>query len=322
MHSNSVFIIGEIGCNHDGDLAQARALIDVAAEARCDAVKFQLFRADVLYPTSDPAHAVLKSNELPRGWVPLLSEYALGKGVQFLASPFDVEAVGVLEAVGVGFYKVASSELRNTRLLLSIARTCKPVFMSTGMCTLAEISEAIDLLDANGCPEIVLLHCYSVYPTPIEDVNLRVMDTLHHTFGREVGLSDHSLGITVPIAAAARGARAVEKHFTLSRSLSGPDHGYALEPTELAEMVQRIRDVERALGTPVKKLHPLEVEYCRLDGIYTSRDLAAGERISADDVVVRRPFRGVAARYASGIIGLELRESLSAGTAIDWRHLR
>jgi len=238
MSADTVYLVAEAASNFDGNLAQAKKLVDVAKDAGADAVKFQLFKADVLYPEKNqPVHAVVKANEFPRQWLPELCGHAKSRGIDFLATPFDAEAVDLLEEAGVKAYKWGSSETTNHPLLLKAARTRKPVYLSTGMCTMADIAEAVEILDQNGCPSVTVLHCYSVYPTAYEDANLRVLKTLRHAFGKPVGFSDHSLGIALPIAAAALGATVIEKHFTLDRTLKGPDHSYALEPRELKEMV-------------------------------------------------------------------------------------
>lgn len=315
------YIIAEAGSNFDGSLDKAKKLIDAAAEAKADAVKFQLFRADILYPErNQPVYAVVKANELPREWVPALAKHSKRRGIDFLATPFDAEAVDLLESAGVGAYKWGSSETTNHRLLLKVARTRKPVYLSTGMCAMADIAEAVEILDANGCPETTILHCYSVYPLPYADANLRVMETLR-AFGKPVGFSDHSLGIALPIAAAALGASVIEKHFTLDRKLKGPDHSYALEPGELAEMVKHIREVEQALGSPLKKLHPDEVAWCRLDGVYARRAIKKGETLAGEALSTRRPAADVPARLARSLCGLRAKAAIPAGSAVRWKDL-
>ena len=314
-----VYIVAEAGSNFDGKLSQAKQLIDAAAEAKADAVKFQLFRADVLYPDkSQPIHSKVKNCELPREWLGELMAYSKSRSIDFLATPFDTEAIDLLENAGIKAYKWGSSETTNHRLLLRAARTGRPVYLSTGMCTMADIAEAVDILDANGCPEVTILHCYAVYPTAYEDAHLRVMDTLRHAFHKPVGFSDHSLGIALPIAAAALGASVIEKHFTLDRNLKGPDHSYAVEPHELKEMVVQIRNVEKALGSPEKRMHPDEIAWGRRDGIYAKRPIKKGQMIMAKDLLIQRPATSVAARYRASVAGMNAKTDLKEGSPIRW----
>lgn len=322
MSADTVYLVAEAGSNFDGNLAQAKKLVDVAKDAGADAVKFQLFKADVLYPEKNqPVHAVVKANEFPRQWLPELCGHAKSRGIDFLATPFDAEAVDLLEEAGVKAYKWGSSETTNHPLLLKAARTRKPVYLSTGMCTMADIAEAVEILDQNGCPSVTVLHCYSVYPTAYEDANLRVLKTLRHAFGKPVGFSDHSLGIALPIAAAALGATVIEKHFTLDRTLKGPDHSYALEPRELKEMVLAVRSVEKALGSAAKLMHPDESAWGRRDGLYAARALKKGTVLAAGDLLAKRPATSLAARYRASVVGMTLRADVAEGGALRWQDL-
>lgn len=257
------FIIAEVGSNHNRDLVQAKKLIDVASESGADAVKFQLFKADVLYKRHDPMFKVMKENEVPREWVKELSKYANDRGIMFLASPFDREAVDLLQEIESPAIKLASSEAVNLSLLRYAASKKRPILISTGMCDLADVYEAVETISSMGNDDIILLQCTSLYPTESKDVNLRVMDMLRETFQFPVGYSDHTLGYFMPAIAVARGACLVEKHFTLSRKLKGPDHSYALEPDELMQMVKAIREVEQSLGSAVKSILPEEKKVAR-----------------------------------------------------------
>jgi N-acetylneuraminate synthase/N,N'-diacetyllegionaminate synthase len=223
------YIIAEAGSNHDGDLEQARALIDVAAQAGVNAVKFQCI---------DP---------LRKEWLPDLKKHTVAWGMEFLATPFDVDAVKLLDELNVAAIKIASPELVRENLLTAAARTKRPLILSTGMATMGNIERALEVTGFRT-EHVALLQCTTRYPTPYEQANLYAMDTLRDAFGVTVGLSDHTLGTAVPIAAAALRASIIEKHFTLDRGLKGPDHSYALEPEELKAMVQGIRQVEVALG--------------------------------------------------------------------------
>ena len=253
------FIIAEIGSNHDRDLRQARELMDSAHGAGADAVKFQVFSADALYLKDDPYHKLFAENELPREWIPELTDFARELGVVFLASVFDNDAVDRLHEVNVPAYKIASAELTDSSLLKYTSAKMKPMILSTGMSDLTDIARAIDIVCSTGNREIIILHCTSLYPTKTHQVNLRAMTTIKSHFSPlPVGLSDHTMSITIPAAAVAMGACVIEKHITLGRILSGPDHSYALEPNEFKQMVQSIREVEDSLGSPVKAPLPEE----------------------------------------------------------------
>jgi N,N'-diacetyllegionaminate synthase len=230
-----VYIIAEAGSNHDGALIQALDLIEDASYAGCDAVKFQCIPP------------------FQRHWWPELDARAERVGIDLLATPFDVDAVEFLANVGVPLLKIASPEIVNLPLVEAAANTGKPLLLSTGMADLGEISQALKARDLDLAEQdVALLHCTTRYPTPPAQINLRAMETLRFVFGFPVGLSDHSEGIAIPIAAAALGARIIEKHFTLDKTLEGPDHHYALEPEELRQMVEGVRQVEQALGTREK----------------------------------------------------------------------
>ena len=245
---NAAYIIAEIGSNHDQDIGQAKALIDAAAEAGVDAAKFQLFKAEDLRQERDEIFDTIKSVEFPREWIEEISGYTRDKGLAFLAAPFDEEAVDLLDRYDAPAFKMASSEIANFSLLQHVAKKKKPIILSTGMSDLADVHDALQVIEEAGNDEVVLLHCVALYPTPPDKLNLRVMDTLRTAFQIPVGFSDHTLGILFPSVAVARGACAIEKHLTPDRSLPGPDHSYAIEPPELIEMVKNIRDIEVGLG--------------------------------------------------------------------------
>ena len=316
------FVIAEAGSNHDRKIEQAKQLIDVAKKSGVDAVKFQLFRAEGLYAKDHPAFKVVKENELPRQWLGELVRYAKSKKIIFLATPFDREAVDLLVKHGVPAFKWGSSETTNLDLLRYAALKKKPMLLATGMCDLSDIQQAVEVMIASELDEAALLHCASVYPCPPVQANLRVMDTLKIAFGLPVGFSDHSLGLALPVAAVARGARIIEKHFTLSRALRGPDHSYALEPDELAGMVRLIREAEASLGSSVKILLPDEVKYGRRDGLYAARALSKGQQVSPKDICIKRPAVGIKSRYAKLAIGKTLARSLPKHAPISWTDLK
>jgi N-acetylneuraminate synthase/N,N'-diacetyllegionaminate synthase len=328
-----VYVIAEIGSNHDGKLPQARRLIDLAARAGADAVKFQTFRADRLYPplrfaadgttTPHPTHEFLKHHEVPHAWHAALKARADARGVDFLSTPFDEDAADLLVAVGCPALKIASGDLTHHALLRHVARTKTPVLLSTGMATLGEIDAAVGVLRGSGCRELALLHCVSNYPPDFAQVNVRAVETLRRAFACPVGQSDHSLGVAVPLAAVTLGASLVEKHLTLSRRLSGPDHPYAMEPEEFAAMVREIRNLEQALGdgrkVPAKSEVP-ERTYARR-GVYARRDLAAGETLATRDLAALRPAVGLGAEALDQVVGRKVRRAVRAWEAIGRKDL-
>jgi sialic acid synthase SpsE len=316
-----VFIIAEAGSNHNKKLGQAMKLIDVASQSGADAVKFQLFKAEKLYRKGDPAFDVVKANELPREWVNKLAGYSRKKGLIFLASPFDTESVDLLYSIGVQAYKCASSETVNLPLLRYIASKKKPVIISTAMCNLADVYEAVEAVFSTGNENVALLQCTSLYPAAPHDVNLRVMDTLGRSFGVPVGYSDHTLGITMPIGAVARGACVIEKHFTLSRGLKGPDHFYALEPDEFKQMVIAIREVEQGLGSAIKMMLPEEKKCARRNSLIAKKDIPKGTKLAQDMIVINRPALGIEPRFLDAVIGQKTKRQIKKDEAITWESI-
>ncbi|MFC4768240.1 N-acetylneuraminate synthase [Effusibacillus consociatus] len=337
--SQNVYIIAEAGVNHNGSLDLAKKLIDVAAEAGADAVKFQTFKADNLvrknaskaeYQTrttdaSESQYAMIKKLELDEEDHQILIQHCDHRGIQFLSTPFDFDSVDLLvHKFNVKQLKISSGEITNAPLLLKAARSSKPIILSTGMSTLGEVEQALAVLafgytEPDSMPSIeafhfaycsvegqqalrqnvVLLHCTTEYPAPFEDVNLRAMDTLATAFGLPVGFSDHTSGIAVPIAAVARGAVVIEKHFTLDRNLPGPDHKASLEPDELKDMVRSIRQVEAALGSPLKTPAPSELKNISVarKSLVAARTIREGEIFTTENLTVKRPGDGISPMY-------------------------
>lgn len=295
-----VFIIGEAGSNHNGRLETAHELIDVAARAGVDAVKFQTFRAERLYPrsagTSDylgsetPIFDIIRSLEMPEEWLGELRDHAWSSDLAFLSTPFHVEAVDLLDRY-VDAFKVASYELTHDPLLEAVAARGKPVILSTGAVELSEVRHAVGVLNEKDCVGLVLLQCTAAYPTPLESANVRALVTLRETLDVLSGLSDHTRDPTAaPMAATALGAAVIEKHFTLSNRMTGPDHAYALEPEELKRMVGAVRRVEAVLGDGVKRVQPVEEElrHFAQRSIFTTRDVQRGDRFDTGNVDVLR----------------------------------
>jgi sialic acid synthase SpsE len=313
-------IIGEAGSNHDGSLDQAKALIDAAADSGIDVVKFQVFEAEQLLTRDHPAFAVIKANELPRAWLEPLVDHARRRGVIFAASPFDADAVDRLHKLDVPLYKWASPEIHDIPLLQQAARTGKALIISTGMSGLTDVQIAVETAREQGNDAIILLHCVSLYPTPAEHANLRMMDGLRHAFGLPVGFSDHTMSTMVPVAAVARGACVIEKHFTLSRTLKGPDHPFALEPAELAAMVRGIREVEVALGASVKQpLYGVERTDLNYKGLVAAVRIPKGTPIAWEMLRVKRaPPHGIKPVWLPQIVGRRAARDLQPDEPITW----
>lgn len=304
-----VYIIAEAGVNHNGNLDTALALVEKARKAGADCVKFQTFRAvntiscyaeKAAYQKettgADTSQLdMVKKLELPFDAFLRLKEHCYRIGITFLSTPFDLESIAFLNNLNMPFWKVPSGEVTNLPYLLAIAKTKKPVVMSTGMCEVEEIRAAVDILRSNGAPQITLLHCNTEYPTPYGDVNLRAMETMRTQFGLEVGYSDHTPGIEIPIAAAAMGAAVIEKHFTLDRNMEGPDHKASLEPAELKAMVSAVRHVEAALGSGIKTASPSERKNITVarKSVVARRAIQEGELLTEENITVKRPGTGI-----------------------------
>ena len=316
--SAAPYVIAEVGSNFDKNLDKARKLIDVAKEAGANAVKFQLFRADVLYPNRDGLYEIFKTIELDAEWVPVLDKHAREQGMHFMASAFDMGSVDVLDAVKTPAHKVASSETTNLGFLHKLASTGKPMIISTGMCDMVDVEEAVNTCLGAGNNQVVLMQCGAVYPLPNELVNLRVIKSLARRFSCPVGFSDHTLGVVAAITAVGLGATVFEKHFTLDKKGAGPDHFYALEPDELKSYISAIRESHEALGSGEKQMLPKEREVGRREGLYLARNMAKGETITAADIVIKRPAIGLRARYASAVIGATLAEAVAKEHPLNW----
>jgi pseudaminic acid synthase len=330
------YVIAEAGSNHNRDLDTAKRLIDVAAESGSDAVKFQTYTAEGLYSrkTPNPSYLakdhllkdqetvweLIKRVEIPWEWHQALADHAAAAGVDFLSTPFEEAAVELLEGLKVPAYKVASYEITHLPLIEFCARTGKPLLLSTGMASLADIERALDVANAAGCDQVALLHCAINYPPNFEDLNLRAIQTLRSAFQVPVGWSDHTMGHTADVTAVALGACLVEKHFTLSREQEGPDHAFALEPDELAAMVQAIRETEASLGSPVKRVTEAESEMFRLGrrSLVAARDLQPGETLRRDDIAVKRPGYGIPVYELDAVVGRRVAVAIEADEILQW----
>jgi sialic acid synthase SpsE len=328
------YVIAEIGANHNRDMAIARELIDRAAEAGADAVKFQTYSGDRIYSSKTPRFQyldgvtdrtpaeLLEEISLPRDWQGPLAEYARESGVDFFSSPFDHDAVAELDALDVPVLKIASFEIVDLPLIRRAAETGRPLLISTGMANLGEIEDALRAAFEGGAAGVGLMQCTSVYPAPPERANLRAMETMRRAFGVPTGLSDHTTGIAIPIAAATLGAAFIEKHVTLDRTMPGPDHAFALEPQDLRAMVAGIREAQASLGDGRKTGPGPEesVEMYRLGrrSLILTRDLPAGTVIERDMLTVKRPGWGIAPRDLEHIVGRTLRADAEADDIVTW----
>ncbi|CAI8265550.1 MAG: N,N'-diacetyllegionaminic acid synthase [Gammaproteobacteria bacterium] len=312
------YVIAEVGSNFDKNFDKARKLIDVAKDAGANAVKFQLFRADVLYPNRDGLYDIFKSIELDAEWIPELNKHACEQDLHFIASAFDIGSIDILEAVGVPAHKVASSETTNLGFLHKVASTGKPVIISTGMCDMVDVEEAVNTCMGTDNRQVVLMQCGAMYPLPSELVNLRVIQTLVHRFNCPVGFSDHTLGQVAAITAVGLGATVFEKHYTLNKKGAGPDHFYALEPDELKSYVSAIHEAHDALGSGEKQMLPKERELGRREGLYLARNMTKGETITAADLLIKRPAVGLRSRYANTVVGATLVQSMEKEQPLKW----
>lgn len=312
------FIIAEVGSNHDGKLEQAKKLIDIAAESGADAVKFQTFKADKLFNKITNKEIVdkLEILEVHKDWYEELLNYTDKKGLIFLSSAFDEDSADLLDSFGIAAYKVASYELTHIPLLEYIAEKNKPIILSTGMANESEVKEAVECIYSAGNRQVILLHCVSQYPAEPENVNLKSMLALKRIFDCPVGFSDHTETIYAPIAAVALGATVIEKHFTLDKSLPGPDHAYALEPDELKQMVTGIREVERMLGTGEIKPADSEInERAWRRAIYAARDISEGTITTKDMLTIVRPSPegSLAPKYLKELLGKRIKKDIKEG---------
>ena len=330
----SVFIIAEAGVNHNGSIRLAKKLIDIASYSGADAVKFQTFKtenvltkkakkAEYQNKTTDASESqfnMIKKLELGMGAHKELIKYCENKNIIFLSTPFDIDSINMLSDLNVKFFKIPSGEVNNLPYLRHIGSLKKSIILSTGMSTLHEIKDALDILIDSGTPikNITVLHANTMYPTPMKDVNLNAMLSIQKEFGVDVGYSDHTLGIEVDIAAVAMGASVIEKHFTLSKDMDGPDHIASLEPDELKNMVLAIRNIEKALGDGEKKASPSESVNLSVvrKSIVASKNIKKGDLLTEKNIAVKRPGNGINPMKWDDIIGSTARKNYNADELI------
>lgn len=332
---SNIFIIAEAGVNHNGDLNTAKKMVDKAVIAGVDAIKFQTFKASNLV-TKDAKQANYQINNLGKETSQLqmleklelsyreyieLKIYCDMKKIMFLSSPFDLESIDFLNSIGMPIFKIPSSEIDNVPYLIKIAKLKKKVILSTGMSNLSDIEFSLNILKENGTKDIVVLHCNTDYPTKMEEVNLLAMQTIENAFKVPVGYSDHTQGIEVAIAAAALGAKIIEKHFTLNKNMNGPDYKASLEPFELNNMVKAVRNVERALGDGIKVQTPSE----KINRAVARKSLVAKvfikskETFTEENVCVKRPGTGISPRNWSYVIGKKAKRDFEKDELIDYK---
>lgn len=328
-------IIAEVGVNHNGSVGMAKKLVDSAQKCGADAVKFQTYKTEDLI-TKDAKKAeyqiknsdegsqfeMLKKLELSSEDFVEINQHALEKKITLLSSPFDNKSVDLLDELGMPLFKIASGEITNLPLIKRIAKKEKPIILSTGMANLCEIEEAVKLIEKYN-NELILMHCVTNYPSKPEDTNLNVIQTLKNTFKKPTGFSDHSPGIEMPIAAVALGSCVIEKHFTLDKTLSGPDHKASLEPHEFARMVRSIRNVENGLGNGIKKLTDDEIKIKKLvrKSLVAKEDIPKGTRISGNMVTIKRPGTGIEPKFFNLLIGKKTKSTINKDTVLKWDQL-
>ncbi len=340
--TQKTIIIAEAGVNHNGNFENAIKLIEKAAEAGADYVKFQTFKADNLVTKSakkaayqeknvndgdDSQYLMLKKLEMPFEWHYKLQKHAVINGIKFLSTGFDEESIDFLDSLGIDLYKIPSGEITNKHYLQHIAKKGKPIIISTGMSTMDDIKAAVKVICDQGIrrSNVIVLHCNTEYPTPMMDVNLKAMESIKNEIGVEVGYSDHTLGIEVPIAAVALGATVIEKHFTLDKNLPGPDHLASLEPSELKEMISAIRNIEKAIsGDSKKKPSNSELKNIQIvrKSLHYSKSRGKGHIIQEHDLVALRPGNGISPMEIDNFIGKELLYDVTEFTQVEIKHFK
>jgi N,N'-diacetyllegionaminate synthase len=339
LKKDKVFIIAEAGVNHNGSIELAKKLIDAAVEAKVDAVKFQTFisenviskyaeKADYQKSTTGVEEnqlEMVRKLELSFDDFIELKKYCETKGIMFLSTPFDMDSIEFLETLEMGLWKVPSGEITNLPYLQKIGSYNEEVIFSTGMSTLGDIENALGILVTSGTSieNITILHCNTEYPTPMHDVNLKAMLSIKSAFGVNIGYSDHTLGIEVSIAAVALGATVIEKHFTLDKSMQGPDHLASLEPTELIALVEGIRNIESALGSATKLPSVSESKNIKIarKSIHSAKDVKAGHVFAMKDFTVKRPGDGISPFFINEIVGCIAKNDLLEDSILNFKDI-
>jgi N-acetylneuraminate synthase/N,N'-diacetyllegionaminate synthase len=332
-----VFIIAEAGVNHNGSLKMAKEMVDAAKSAGADAIKFQTFTAENLVTARAPKALYQKKNALGKNQLEMLKklelsnlhfkelfDYCQKKRIIFLSTPFDSQSALFLQELGVGAFKVSSGDLPNLPLLKQIAGYKKPVILSTGMSSMKEIGEAVNTIVSVGNQKLILLHCTTNYPTKYEEVNLKAIETLRKRFKLPVGYSDHTAGVIISVAAVALRACVIEKHFTLSQALPGPDHLASLEPNQLREMVRSIREIEKAMGSGEKVPTAAEVRMKKIarKSLVANVDIPRDAKINAEMLAIKRPGTGIEPRYLTRLMKYRTKKSIRKDQVLFWEDIK
>ena len=327
------YFIAEIGSNFDGSLERAKHMVDLAVRAGANAAKFQTFKAETIInkeafkkSTSfqanwkKPVWQVYEEAEFPLEWHKEVSDYCRKKGIDFFTSPYNREAVDLLEKLDVIAYKIGSGEITNLEFLEFVASKKRPIILGCGAATLGEIGEAVKIIHQAGNEDLILLQCVTMYPSPISEANIRAMVTLGNAFQSQVGYSDHTPGSIVPLGAVALGGCVIEKHFTDDKKRVGPDHPYAMDVSDFKNMVNSLRALESALGSPIKDVAPCESEAVILQrrSLFAARDIKKGTKIQENSISVLRPQKGLLPKYRSVIIGRVAQKDIKKGESITW----
>jgi sialic acid synthase SpsE len=329
--TSPAYVILDVAANHNNSLDVAKQLVKEAAEAGADAVKFQTYTADKLYSKNTPKFSkdelkpydLIKSVEHPREWLPILNDYAQECGIDFLSSPFDYEAVDLLDELDTPCFKVASSEIVDLELIRYIAKKGRAIIISTGMANLAEIEEALQVCYEEENYNVALLHCNTAYPTPFHIVNLSAISTLKSAFKLLTGYSDHTLGHHISLGAISMGAKIIEKHFTLDAKQSGPDHNFAVEPKQLKIMMKEIRNIEAAMGDGIKRVYDEELESYEKGrrSLVMTQKVKKGEKITREMIMIKRPGYGIKPNMLSHVIGRTLAKDIGDDEVLTWEYL-
>lgn len=337
-NESKCFVIAEISANHNHDIEIAKKMIREAKKAGADAVKLQTYKADTMTLNCDNEYFQIKQGTIwdgknlyklyeeaytPWEWHKELMDVAKGENIICFSTPFDKTAVDFLEELEVPAYKIASFEITDIPLIKYVATKGKPIIISTGIATIQEIQNAVEICKSVGNEQVILLKCTSAYPASIEELNLKTIPNMASTFDVITGLSDHTLGITVPVGAVAIGARVIEKHFILDRSMGGPDAAFSLNIDEFAEMVKSIRDIEKALGKVSYTLSDKSLknrEFSR--SLFIVKDITAGEKFTEDNVKSIRPGFGLSPKYINEILGRTTNQDLVKGTPLEWKYVK
>lgn len=320
--NKKTFIIAEGGSNHNGDLNLAKKLVDIAVEAKADAIKFQLFKAENFIKKKNEQFKNFKKLEFKKDWIDKIIRYSEKRNIMALFSVFDEKILDFIIKKKIKAIKIASSELKNLKLLKKAAQSKIPLIISTGMSDLTDIHEAIQIIKEFKNNKIILLQCSSIYPCKAKDINLNVIDKFKTDFDFPIGFSDHSENILLSLAAVAKGANVIEKHFTFDKKSIGPDHFYSLNPLDLKKMVKGIRYLEKSLGSPEKEPLEEELKYCRKGGLYAKKKLKPNEKLTSKNIEVKNPQIGIQSRFFNLVSGQVLRKKIAKNKPIKWSDLK